>query len=163
MRATENLARKLKIDERAIRAAVAVEDGGGEIQPSRILNIVLNLNFFYEIHEISEVINLQNVPVYDSAAIEGIEPSNLQSVLVNIPTSKKDDVYGQFDYGDAICGHYSDGNGNELTIMSTGSGPAVATESANTLALVGINGNLTLQALPDAVDGNTLSLMMYME
>lgn len=30
MRATENLARKLKIDERAIRAAVAVEDGGGD-------------------------------------------------------------------------------------------------------------------------------------
>lgn len=30
MKATENLARKLKIDERAIRAAVAVEDGGGD-------------------------------------------------------------------------------------------------------------------------------------
>lgn len=163
MRATENLARKLKIDERAIRAAVAAEDGGGEIQPSRFLNINLNLNFFYEIHEISEVINLQNVPVYDFATAEGIEPSNLQSVLVNIPTSKKDDVYGQFDYGNAICGHYTDGNGNELTIMSTESGPAVAAEINNILLLEGINRNLTLQASLNAVDGNTLNLTMYME
>lgn len=148
-------------------AIVAAVEGGGEgagIQPSRILNIELSLNFFYDIHEIFETIKLQNVPVYDSAKIEeveGLQPEDLITVSVEIPTSKKDDVYGQIDYGDAICGNYKDDNEAELVILKTTSGSARAIEFNNYILID--SDTLRLTAPLNVGVDNTLRLNLLKE
>ena len=155
LKVLKNLKSSTGLPEAAVVAAVGGEVG---IQPSRILNINLNLDFFYDIHEIFETIKLQNVPVYKPGE-EEVQPEDLQSVLVEIPTSKKDDVYGRIDYGDAICGTYTDGNEAELEIKSTTSGTARAFEFNNYILIEG--SNINLSAPLNVVDGNTISLNLY--
>lgn len=131
LKVLKNLKQSTGLPNSAIVAAV---DGGGvELGEgmTRTIDIELTLKFYSNGQQITEVISLRNVPVYDESKISfPVNLEDFQTVMVEIPNS----------YGVEICGDYENAILGDLPFLrlminSTTVGPLIAFEGENTIAL----------------------------
>lgn len=161
LKVLKNLKSSTGLPEAAVVAAVEV--GRGELGEgmTRIIDIELTLNLYPNGQQVTEVISLRNVPVYDATNInDSVNLDDFQTVNVEIPTS----------YGAEICGEYEnyllgDFPYVRFSINSTPVGPVISFESENMITLNSLDieqekldSKLILQANASWIEENTLKL-----